>query len=73
MRPAGWQRCPVLAGGVCLAVMAISCSSSTRPAVGLRHQAACIFIHPREWLMTSLGEPYRAYAAGKKRLVPRVW
>ncbi|MGH2875403.1 MAG: methyltransferase family protein [Sciscionella sp.] len=24
-------------------------------------------------LLTSLGEPYRAYAKGKKRLVPRVW
>lgn len=24
-------------------------------------------------LLTTLGEPYRAYAKGKKRLVPRVW
>jgi protein-S-isoprenylcysteine O-methyltransferase Ste14 len=24
-------------------------------------------------LLTSLGEPYRAFAAGKKRLLPRVW
>jgi protein-S-isoprenylcysteine O-methyltransferase Ste14 len=44
-------------------------SPATLPLLGL-----LIRIHVEERaLLTNLGEPYRAYAKGKKRLVPRVW
>jgi protein-S-isoprenylcysteine O-methyltransferase Ste14 len=54
-----------LALGNWLALLA----AATLPLLGL-----LIRIHVEEGaLLTNLGEPYRAYAKGKKRLVPRVW
>jgi protein-S-isoprenylcysteine O-methyltransferase Ste14 len=44
-------------------------AAATLPLLGL-----LVRIHIEEGaLSTNLGEPYRAYAKGKKRLVPRVW
>jgi protein-S-isoprenylcysteine O-methyltransferase Ste14 len=44
-------------------------SPATLPLLGL-----LIRIHVEERApLTNLGEPYRDYARGKKRLVPRVW
>ena len=54
-----------LALGNWLAVLA----AATLPLLGL-----LLRIHVEEGaLLTTLGEPYRAYAKGKKRLFPRVW
>lgn len=44
-------------------------AATTLPLLGL-----VVRIHVEERaLLTRLGEPYRVYAKGKKRLVPRVW
>ena len=54
-----------LALGNWLALLA----AAVLPLLGL-----LVRIHVEEGaLFTALGEPYRAYAAGRKRLVPRVW
>jgi protein-S-isoprenylcysteine O-methyltransferase Ste14 len=54
-----------LALGNWLALLA----AATLPLLGL-----LVRIHVEEGaLLTNLGEPYRAYAKGRKRLVPRVW